>query len=94
MPQPIDRRTFLLLGAGGILAACDAMGPPWARPLLRWVERRNETLERALFRHTRMNTPEGARLAGAALPSYFVSPTVPIWDAAARGRWTLEVGGW
>ena len=34
-----------------------------------------------------------AHVAGARLPSYFISKTVPVWDAAARGPWTLEVAG-
>ena len=35
----------------------------------------------------------GAKLAGAALPSYFISKTVPVWNEAQRGQWSLEVGG-
>ena len=38
-------------------------------------------------------TLEGAKFAGAALPSYFVSRTVPLWSDAARGPWRLEIGG-
>lgn len=95
--EPINRRTFLHLGAGSLtaalLGACDSMGPRAAQPLLGWAERRNEALERVLFRHTVMDTPDGRRLVGEALPSYFISPTVPLWDEAARGRWTLEVSG-
>jgi DMSO/TMAO reductase YedYZ molybdopterin-dependent catalytic subunit len=93
----IDRRTFLALGgsslAAALLGACDSKGPQEARQVLRWSERRNEGVERALFRHTAMDTPESRMLAGRALPSYFVSPRVPVWDPAARGAWTLEVGG-
>jgi DMSO/TMAO reductase YedYZ molybdopterin-dependent catalytic subunit len=93
----IDRRTFLALGgsslAAALLAACDSKGPSEAKDLLRWAERRNEGVERALFRHTVMDHPESRALAGRALPSYFVSPRVPVWDPAARGAWTLEVGG-
>jgi DMSO/TMAO reductase YedYZ molybdopterin-dependent catalytic subunit len=95
--KPIDRRTFLYLGAGSLSAAmmtgCDSMGPRSARPILQWAERKNEGLERVLLRHTAMDTPDGERLVGRALPSYFVSPRVPVWDEAARGRWTLEVSG-
>lgn len=94
----IDRRRFLELAGTGIssalLAACDSRGPKSAERLLRYAERKNETLERALFRHTAMDAPAaGAKLAGKALPSYFISPTVPIWDEAVRGVWTLEIGG-
>lgn len=31
--------------------------------------------------------------AGSAFPSYYVSDSVPIWDSAASGPWTLEVSG-
>lgn len=93
----IDRRTFLALGgsslAAALLAACDSKGPAEAKSILRWAERRNEGVERALFRHTVMDHPESRALAGRALPSYFVSRRVPVWDPAARGAWTLEVGG-
>ena len=94
----IDRRRFLLASGGAagalFLAACDSMGPASAKPLLQLAERKNETLERALFRHTSMNVPRsGAQPAGNAFPSYFVSDSVPVWDTAARGAWSLEVGG-
>lgn len=93
----IDRRRFLSRAgmslSAALLAACNSRGPDEARKLLRWTERRNEGVERILFRHLAMDTPESSRLAGAALPSYFISPSVPIWDEAVRGRWTLEVSG-
>ncbi len=94
----IDRRKFMeLAGASAwsaLLAACDSRGPKGAERILRYAERKNEALERVLFRHTAMDAPiAGSRLAGTALPSYFVSKTVPIWNEAERGRWTLEVSG-
>ena len=93
----IDRRKFVSLSGSALsafLAACDSRGPKSAEKLLRYAERKNETLERALFRHTAMDYPiAGKRLAGDALPSYFISKTVPIWDASVRGPWMLEVGG-
>lgn len=94
----IDRRKFMeLAGASAwtaLLAACDSRGPRGAEKILRYAERKNESLERALFRHTAMDAPiAGSRLTGKALPSYFVSKTVPIWNEAERGRWTLEVSG-
>ena len=92
------RRHFLSLSGSAIssalLAACDSRGPKSAERLLRYAERKNEALERALFRHTSMDAPvAGSRLAGSALPSYFISKTVPVWDEAQRGTWTLELGG-
>ena len=94
----IDRRRFLLASGGALgalaLAACDSGGPNSAQGLLKLAERKNETLERVLFRHTSIDVPpSGAMAAGSHFPSYFVSDEVPTWDAAARGPWRLEVGG-
>ncbi|MDQ3244541.1 MAG: molybdopterin-dependent oxidoreductase [Gemmatimonadota bacterium] len=94
----IDRRGFLSISGSAIssalLASCDSRGPRSAERLLRYAERKNEVVERALLRHSSMDAPvAGARLAGKALPSYFISKTVPVWDESKRGRWTLEVGG-
>lgn len=97
----IERRRFIELGARAlgagslapILVACDSRGPETARGALRYAERRNEGLERRLLRHTSMDVPESERLAGGAMPSYFVSPSLPLWDESARGPWTLEVAG-
>jgi DMSO/TMAO reductase YedYZ molybdopterin-dependent catalytic subunit len=94
----IDRRRFLTVTgssvAAAILASCNSRGPKAADKLLKYAERRNEGLERALFRHTSMDaTIEGSKLAGNALPSYFVSRTVPVWSDAVRGPWSLEIGG-
>ncbi|MBA2687366.1 MAG: molybdopterin-dependent oxidoreductase [Gemmatimonadaceae bacterium] len=94
----ILRRDFLLKGAAGIsaafLAACDSRGPKGAEKLLRYAERKNESLERALYRHSAEDvTLQGALPAGDKLPAYFISKTVPIWNEAERGKWTLEVSG-
>jgi DMSO/TMAO reductase YedYZ molybdopterin-dependent catalytic subunit len=92
----LDRRRFLALGGGSLLlAACrDSEGPRGLRRLLRWAERRNEGVERALLRHTALDhAPRSARDAGDAFPKYYVSDRVPMWDAAARGAWSLEVSG-
>ena len=93
----IDRRKFVTLSGSALsafLAACESRGPKSAEKLLRYAERKNEVLERALFRHTAMDVPPaGARNAGDALPSYFISKTVPVWDESMRGPWMLEVGG-
>jgi len=75
-----------------LLAACGSSGPDAARSVLRAQQRRNELVERWLFRHTAMDHARDAA-AGAAFPSYHVAPAVPVWDAAADGPWALEVTG-
>jgi DMSO/TMAO reductase YedYZ molybdopterin-dependent catalytic subunit len=94
----IDRRRFLMASGGAlgaaVLAACDSMGPKSATRLLKFAERKNESLERALFRHTSMDVPSSsAKAAGSRFPSYFISKHVPVWDEATRGLWRLQVGG-
>jgi DMSO/TMAO reductase YedYZ molybdopterin-dependent catalytic subunit len=94
----IDRRRFLAVGGGSVaaalLAACNSKGPASAERLLRYAERKNEGVERWLLRHDSMDrAPAGAAAAGARFPSYYIAPTVPVWDAAARGPWALEVSG-
>ena len=93
----IDRREFLAWGGiatAAFLAACDSRGPKSAERLLRYAERKNRGIERALFRHTSMDTVRpGAYDAGRKLPSYFISRTVPVWDESVRGKWALEVSG-
>ncbi len=94
----VDRRRFLAAAGGAlgaaVLAACDSMGPKSATGLLKFAERKNESLERTLFRHTSMDVPKAsAKAAGSHFPSYFISKHVPVWDEAARGVWRLQVGG-
>lgn len=94
----IDRRKFLELGGmsvtAAMLAACDSMGPGFARAFLRHAERRNEGVERFLLRDATRDVPRAsARLSGKSFPTYFVSDTMPIWDPAVRGAWTLQVDG-
>jgi DMSO/TMAO reductase YedYZ molybdopterin-dependent catalytic subunit len=94
----VERRVFIAAGgvtlAGLALAGCNSRGPRAAAPLLSRAERFNEGIERALYRHTTMNlAPAGAKLAGTAFPSYFISDEVPEWDEDERGPWHLEVGG-
>lgn len=82
------------LGMPWLLAACGSRGPDGAKRVLRYAERKNRVIERALFRHTAMDVVgANARNAGGALPAYFISKHVPVWDTAARGVWTLEVSG-
>jgi DMSO/TMAO reductase YedYZ molybdopterin-dependent catalytic subunit len=92
----MDRRRFLALGgasAAAFLAACDARGPKTALRVLRWAEHRNESVERFLFRHTSMDHAASTRDVGRGMPSYYISHAPPVWDEAARGKWTLEVSG-
>jgi DMSO/TMAO reductase YedYZ molybdopterin-dependent catalytic subunit len=93
----IDRREFLAWGgimSAAFLAACNSRGPKAATKLLKYAERKNRVVERALFRHTSMDAVgPGAYDAGSKLPSYFISPTVPVWDESVRGKWALEVSG-
>ena len=93
----MDRRRFLALGgvsaAALIAEACDSRGPGGALKVLRWAERRNESVERFLFRHTAMNHAAADRLVGNRMPSYYISKGPPVWDEAVRGKWALEVSG-
>jgi len=94
----IGRRDFLIEGGGllsaAFLAACNSRGPKAADKLLKYTERKNLVVERKLFRHTAMDAvSRDAYEAGNKLPSYYISPTVPVWDERARGMWSLEVSG-
>jgi len=93
----MDRRRFLALSglsAAALLAeACDSMGPRSAQPILRWAERRNEGVERFLFRHASMDHAASERFAGRKMPSYFISSIPPVWNQAKNGTWALEVTG-
>jgi len=94
----MNRRRFVTFGAGSVaaaaLGACDSFGPKSATSLLKFAERKNETLERWLFSNGSHNSVKaGARLSGRAFPRYFISKTIPMWDEKQRGVWRLEVGG-
>lgn len=94
----IGRRRFLLATGGGVgaalLAACGSRGPKSAQRILQYAERKNEVVERVLFRHTSMDAAGRHALdAGNAFPAYFIAPSVPVWDAKASGPWMLEVSG-
>ena len=93
----LDRRRFLSVSAASLssalLAACNG-NPRRAAKLLAFAERKNTSVEEALFRHDAMNrVSASARLTGNAFPKYFVSDHVPMWDPAIRGAWRLEVAG-
>ena len=60
------RRDFVVGGsvsiAAALLGACDSEGPKQAERLLDFAERKNEALERSIFRHTSMDKAKaGAR---------------------------------
>jgi DMSO/TMAO reductase YedYZ molybdopterin-dependent catalytic subunit len=93
-----DRRDFLRVGSASLsamlLGACDAQGPASAQKLLDYAEKKNEGVERALFRHTSMDRAKpGVAAAGEKFPSYFVSDVVPVLDPGALAAWRLEIGG-
>lgn len=93
-----DRRDFLRAGGaalGALLGSgCDSQGPRGARRLLDLARRGNERIERALFRDGSSGLARaGAPVAGNAMPSYFVSDRMPVWDPAMMGAWWLEIGG-
>jgi DMSO/TMAO reductase YedYZ molybdopterin-dependent catalytic subunit len=95
--DPLDRRRFLTVSAAtlssALLAACD-QNPRSAARLLESIERRNEGVERALFRHDEMDrVAASAKLTGKDFPKYFISERVPVWNTAADGAWRLEVSG-
>ena len=88
-PIMIDRRRFLrtsTLATATLLAGCDGV--------LSFAERANEGVERSLFRHRAIDVVSGrVKSSGAAFPQYFISDTVPMWDATKHGLWSLEISG-
>lgn len=93
----MDRRKFLQISGLSLSAGmlgCNSDGPNAARDLLEFAQDKNETVERALFRHTSMDRViKGARNSGRAFPKYYISKQLPVWDEATRGVWRLEVSG-
>jgi DMSO/TMAO reductase YedYZ molybdopterin-dependent catalytic subunit len=94
----IDRRRFLLAGgeilSASLLTACNSFGPRSAQGILRFAQRRNESVERWLFREGSWDRPRPhARDAGNAFPVYYIARSIPVWNEAVRGPWTLEVTG-
>jgi DMSO/TMAO reductase YedYZ molybdopterin-dependent catalytic subunit len=86
--------TLAAIYGASLLAACGSEGPDAAHGLLRATQRRNEVVERWLFRHTAMDHARGgATTAGSSFPSYYVAPVVPVWDESAMGPWALDVTG-
>lgn len=93
----LDRRRFLRITSTGLgaalLASCNSAGPEGARGVLAASTRWNERVERWLFGASARARTGGVLPAGARFPSYWVSAQTPVWDAAARGAWRLEVSG-
>jgi DMSO/TMAO reductase YedYZ molybdopterin-dependent catalytic subunit len=93
----LDRRGFLRLSTLGIsasvLAACNSSGPASAGKLLAFATRQNEKFERWILGAGTASRPEGIMPAGARFPAYWVSDTMPTWNVASRGAWSLEVSG-
>jgi DMSO/TMAO reductase YedYZ molybdopterin-dependent catalytic subunit len=90
----IDRRRFLEVAGGSLLlAACNSRGPKSAQRLLSYAERKNESVERLLFRHTSMDMAGRNVPNTRAFPVYYIAPTIPVWNAAVSGPWALEVSG-
>ena len=92
----IDRRGFLQLGiAGGfasVVAACGWDGGSGVRPLLLDVSRVNDWVgEKILFSKNRLAPDYPIAQRTAQLPSYFISPTMPMLQDPKS--WRLQVGG-
>ena len=92
----IDRRGFLALGiASGlssVVAACGWDGGDGVRPLLLDVSRLNDWVgEKILFSSRRLAPQYDIAERSARLPSYFVSPEMPMLQNPAA--WRLQVGG-
>lgn len=93
----MNRRKFLRISglslSAGVLG-CNSQGPESAQRVLKLAQESNETVERAIFRHTSMDRVRaGARDAGNAFPAYHISKQLPVWDEAVRGVWRLDVSG-
>src|SRR6266576_1350732 len=92
----VDRRAFLRLGvaagAGALAAGCGWDGGSLVRPGLWSISRVNDWVgEKLLYSHTRLARTYPASERSAALPSYFISRTMPmLGDPAA---WRLRVDG-
>ena len=92
----IDRRGFLQLGiAGGfasVVAACGWDGGSGGRPLLLGVSRVNDWVgEKILLSKNRLAPEYPIAQRTAQLPSYFISPTMPMLQDPKS--WRLQVGG-
>ncbi len=92
----IDRRAFLRLAAGtgpaSLAAACGWDGGNAVRPLLLDVSRVNDWVgEKILFSTHRVAPQYDVSQRAATLPSYFISPEMPMLRDPKT--WRLQVGG-
>src|SRR5437016_5334746 len=95
-PQGIGRRAFVTLGLGSgaaaLLAACGWDGGTLVRPGLWSISRVNDWVgETLLYSPTRLARTYPASERSAALPSYFISRTMPMLRDPAT--WRLRVDG-
>jgi DMSO/TMAO reductase YedYZ molybdopterin-dependent catalytic subunit len=92
----IDRRAFVRLAVSGgvapLVAACGWDGGDTLRPRLLALSRLNDWVgEKVLFAPTRLATTYTPGERSATLPSYFVSPTMPVLEHPER--WRFQVDG-
>jgi len=92
----IDRRSFLRLaaaaGPASLAAACGWDGGNGVRPLLLDVSRVNDWVgERILFSSRRLAPQYDVAERNERLPSYFISPELPMLQNPSA--WRLQVGG-
>src|SRR5213594_1704717 len=92
----IDRRALLRLAAGAgtasLVAACGWDGGNAVRPLLLDISRFNDWMgEKVFFSKHRLSREYPIAERTARLPSYFISPTMPMLENPSA--WRLQVGG-
>jgi len=92
----IDRRALLRLAAGAgtasLVAACGWDGGNAVRPLLLDISRFNDWMaEKVFFSKSRLAREYPIAERTARLPSYFISPTMPMLENPSA--WRLQVGG-
>src|SRR2546422_5737693 len=92
----IDRRAFLRLAAGAgtasFVGACGWEGGNAIRPLLLDVSRVNDWVgEKIFFSKTRLAREYGIAERTANLPSYFISPTMPMLQDPKA--WRVQIAG-
>jgi DMSO/TMAO reductase YedYZ molybdopterin-dependent catalytic subunit len=92
----LDRRAFVRLGVAGgaasLVAACGWDGGNALRPRLLDISRLNDWVgEKMLFSPTRLARTYTAAERSAALPSYFISNSLPTLETPSA--WRLRVDG-